>query len=93
MHVHTYIDPAVMEHQANKGGADAGVFRHGLLHFLSHLVLHFVVVVAPGNRLPGEEGEHHEHSSDGGVEIRHVVLLGSSYPTPRINQLDQRYHK
>jgi len=64
-----------MEDQANKGGADAGIVCHGLLHFLPHLVLDFVVVVAPGNRLPGEEGEQHEHSSDGGVELRHVLLL------------------
>lgn len=53
-----HIDPAVMEHQADEGGAEAGVVRHGLLHFLPHLVLDFVRVVAAGSRLPGEEGEN-----------------------------------
>lgn len=36
----TYIDPAVVEHQANEGGANAGIGSDGLHHLRPHRALH-----------------------------------------------------
>lgn len=81
----TYINPAVVEHQTDEGGADAGVALDGLLYLFPHGALHARVHVgglcaSVGGRLPGRTGQQQAQRQQGGAGVNpgHLNSISSS---------------
>ena len=62
----TYINPAVVEHQPDEGGADARVALDGILYFCPHGALH---VHIGGRCASGRTGQQQAQRQQGGAGI------------------------